>query len=252
MSASDLMFDPITYEAYTDALRAYLTDQVDLAITQASGNAQRNYDRSNTPQGFFVGARCLLRLMKHERPTKLSPMWEANWFITSIVGSHDPIKVVRLFHLPTKRVKVLSVDHLKLDPLQPDNIEEIKLLFPEPLPEGPLPPLSDHGSAALSSDTVPDDQPHVRFEGLIGAGSAVFRPREPQQARVNPEGLIGGGPTLVRPPGIERPHWPGLDSFRPQVVVAAGPPQVAPAYFASPAPVRPRAQQGGSGPTIEL
>ncbi|KAF4709356.1 hypothetical protein FOZ62_010163, partial [Perkinsus olseni] len=214
-----------------------------------AGNAKRHYDRNNAPQGFFVGARVLLRLMKHQRPTKLSPMWEPNWFITQIVGSSDPIKVVRLFHLPSKRVKVLSVDHIKVDPLQPDNIQEIMQSFPEPLRDAREPNLaSTHGSAAVSSDGLRQEQSHVRFEGLFGAGTAGVRPLQAQQLPVNSDGLIGGERMVYGSSGAQLPRWQGLDAFRPRPVEPAGPPQVAPAYVSIPNDRQDDIQRALSGP----
>ncbi|KAF4659164.1 hypothetical protein FOL46_006706, partial [Perkinsus olseni] len=130
----------------------------------------------------------------------LSPMWEPDWFVTEIIGDHDPVKVVRIYHLPTKRSKVYSVDHLKIDPLQPDNLDEIKEQFP-PILVRPRPVPTEHGSAQVS--TVDEDRPREFPEMVfLGENDDPFAPDQPARG----------------------PEWPGMEAFRPQPTTPTPPP----------------------------
>ncbi|KAF4720203.1 hypothetical protein FOZ62_010663, partial [Perkinsus olseni] len=85
-----LMFDTVVYGEFVERVRAYLDDEVDKAVTRAAQRYRALYDRSAQPAPFYIGARVFLRVPSPEN--KLAPRWEADWVVTDIVGSQDPVK----------------------------------------------------------------------------------------------------------------------------------------------------------------
>ncbi|KAF4678527.1 hypothetical protein FOZ60_016486, partial [Perkinsus olseni] len=101
---------PREFVPVTTAVRAYLDDEVDKAVTRAAQRYRALYDRSAQPAPFYIGARVFLRVPSPEN--KLAPRWEADWVVTDIVGSQDPVKVVRIRQLETDKFEDAPPDLL--------------------------------------------------------------------------------------------------------------------------------------------
>ncbi|EER05709.1 retrovirus polyprotein, putative [Perkinsus marinus ATCC 50983] len=174
---TSLVFDTETYGQYVARVRAYLDDEVDQAVTHAAARYKAFYDRKAKPTAFFPNARVFVRV--HVPNNKLAPRWEGDWYIVDIIGSQDPVKVLRLKHAVTGELKVINVDHVRLDPVQPDQLpdgllqrvdREVPDLPPLPAfnPEAPpahalhpqrtMPPRSMSDEDEFSNG-VPDNQP---------------------------------------------------------------------------------------------
>ncbi|KAF4712789.1 hypothetical protein FOZ62_028866, partial [Perkinsus olseni] len=117
-------------------------DEVDKAVTRAAQRYRALYDRSAQPAPFYVGARVFLRVPSPEN--KLAPRWEADWVVTDIVGSHHPVKVVRIRQLETD----------KFEDAPPDLLDRVQRVAPS---VADLPPFVPEmpGDRQLHSRVVP-------------------------------------------------------------------------------------------------
>ncbi|KAF4712666.1 hypothetical protein FOZ62_012067, partial [Perkinsus olseni] len=194
---------------------------VDQAVTHAAARYKSFYDRKAKPSAFYPNARVFLRV--HVPNNKLAPRWEGDWYVLDIVGSQDPVKVLRLKHVVTGEIKISNVDHVRLDPVQPDQLpdgllqrvnREVPDLPPVPAfnPEAPAPDVL-HPRRVPPPSTMADED-----EFLYGAPAIPPAPAE----NVRPSPPVSVPPAVS--PRRRRVLRPGPVARPPPTPLAPTPP----------------------------
>ncbi|KAF4648073.1 hypothetical protein FOL47_003793, partial [Perkinsus chesapeaki] len=134
-------FDPFGYNEYVQALSVHLDDMVDQAHASASAAARAYYDKKASARQFYVGQRVLVRRLGPQAGNKLEPKWSPDWFVIGQMPGQEN-KVLKVKHKDTLQTRVLSADHIAIDPVQPDVVPEaLGILRRDPVlrPGSPLP-----------------------------------------------------------------------------------------------------------------
>ncbi|KAF4648873.1 hypothetical protein FOZ61_002059, partial [Perkinsus olseni] len=126
----NMLYDPEAYARYIAHVRAVIADSVDQLTTKAASAYKASFDAKAKKRLFTIGLRVRLETLGPLRANKLSPRWEADWFVSALLpGLED--KTVEIVHPATNRRKVVSVDHLLVDPLQPRDLPpEVRVMIP--------------------------------------------------------------------------------------------------------------------------
>ncbi|KAF4650242.1 hypothetical protein FOZ61_000501 [Perkinsus olseni] len=174
------MYDPDTYAACVERTRGRILDHVDQFINARGAAYQQNVAGEVRRRRFFVGQKVLLRIFRTAVPGhKLQPRWQPDWYVKKFVpGTHQ--KTVVIVRWPDREEKVISIDHLSIDPVQPPAppVElglavqpEVDVEFP-PVPEYPFAHVIDDGTTTLrdgpatvpSGPVIPSAPPSVAPE----------------------------------------------------------------------------------------
>ncbi|KAF4647129.1 hypothetical protein FOL47_005050, partial [Perkinsus chesapeaki] len=122
-STESRFFDPASYDRYLSATRAKILDNMDQCITQAASIYKATFDAKAKLRLFRPGLRVRLETLGPARSNKLAPRWEGNWFVSNALPGLDN-KTLEVVHPDTGRRKIISVDHLLIDPIQPGHLSE--------------------------------------------------------------------------------------------------------------------------------
>ncbi|EER11975.1 retrovirus polyprotein, putative [Perkinsus marinus ATCC 50983] len=171
--AETMLYDPEAYTRYIARVRATIADAMDQLTTKAAAAYKASFDTKAKKRIFTIGLRVRLETLGPQRANKLSPRWEADWYVAALLpGLED--KTVEIVHPATNRRKVVSVDHLLVDPLQPlDLPPEARMMIPAfagpmdvpevliqvaelPPPPAPQVPIFAEFDASMSSTSLVD------------------------------------------------------------------------------------------------
>ncbi|KAF4689888.1 hypothetical protein FOZ60_000991 [Perkinsus olseni] len=92
-------------------------------VTQAASTYKATFDAKAKLRLFRPGLRVRLETLGPARSNKLDPRWEGNWFVSNALPGLDN-KTLEVVHPDSGRRKIISVDHLLIDPIQPDHLPE--------------------------------------------------------------------------------------------------------------------------------
>ncbi|EER03931.1 Retrotransposable element Tf2 155 kDa protein type, putative [Perkinsus marinus ATCC 50983] len=122
-SVETRFFDPETYANFLSSTRARILDNVDQCVTHAATVYKATFDSKAKLRLFRPGLRVRLETLGPARSNKLDPRWEGNWFVSNALPGLNN-KTLEIVHPATRRRKIITVDHLLLDPIQPDHLPE--------------------------------------------------------------------------------------------------------------------------------
>ncbi|KAF4752107.1 hypothetical protein FOZ62_029556, partial [Perkinsus olseni] len=117
----NMLFDPEAFARYISHTRAMIQDKVNECVTQAAMSYKASYNAKSRERQFRPGMRVRLETLGLARANKLSPRWEGEWYVLKALPNLEN-KTVEVIHPATNRVKVISVDHLLIDPIQPEEV----------------------------------------------------------------------------------------------------------------------------------
>ncbi|KAF4688475.1 hypothetical protein FOZ60_002745 [Perkinsus olseni] len=169
--------DEPRYEPYRRLCNEYaqlFTDTVDMYVSYAGSRQKYFYDRKARARVFFVGQRVQLKTFPNPRgrANKLSPVWQTGWYIRRILPG--PItKSVEVLHETSGQSRIISVDHLHIDPIQPAQIPAhlgiVRHPPPPPQPEDlPRHPLAPPSTVHHSDIVILDDKSVSVHDGASG------------------------------------------------------------------------------------
>ncbi|KAF4749081.1 hypothetical protein FOZ62_015950, partial [Perkinsus olseni] len=155
------LHDPITWSEEQAHTRARIQDTVDLYVSYAGARQKYFYDKKAKSRVFFVGQRVQLKRFPSSRGRrdKLLSGWEDGWFVKRIMPGRV-VKAVEVMHEDTGHTKVISVDLLHIDPLQPPHPPPHMGIVRHPPPPLEDPHLSDFPllyDGPVNDDAMPGD-----------------------------------------------------------------------------------------------
>ncbi|KAF4685448.1 hypothetical protein FOZ60_006564, partial [Perkinsus olseni] len=122
----NMLFDPEAFARYISHTRATIQDKVNECVTQAAMSYKASYNAKSRERQFRPGMRVRMETLGLARANKLSPRWEGEWYVLKALPNLEN-KTVEVIHPATNRVKVISVDHLLIDPIQPEEVPIVVL-----------------------------------------------------------------------------------------------------------------------------
>ncbi|KAF4648500.1 hypothetical protein FOL47_003146 [Perkinsus chesapeaki] len=198
-----MLFDPEGYALYLSHTRAVIQDKVNQCVTQASMSYKASYDSKSRERQFRPGMRVRMETLGLARANKLSPRWEGEWYVLKALPGLEN-KTVEVVHPATNRVKIISVDHLFIDPIQPEELPTVVMDLLE----------QESTTSSLETPVVPDlpyqHGPEVPIVAEYGSSVPVTSPAHGTGSQ-DPETQSAGSSS-----GVQRSSAPvSVDGARP-------------------------------------